>query len=44
MYTNVDAGTNVEILNQENGWYLVQYNVSASNLIRRTWVPVEMVN
>lgn len=43
MYNNVVAGTEVEILSRESGWCLVQYNVSTSKLIMRTWVPENRV-
>ena len=39
LYSDVEAGTNVEILYEENGWYLVQYKAPKGKLIMRTWVP-----
>lgn len=39
LYTNVAAGTTVEIMDEENGWYLVQYRASNGKTIMRTWVP-----
>lgn len=39
LYNDVAAGTAVDLMAEENGWYLVQYKASNSKTVIRTWVP-----